>query len=108
MPERKTNPTIARTNLARERVAAGLTQEEMANFVGLSVRDYRRLEGAKRWPLLAELVNCSLVLGVPFEKVAPTDWRGWKQFSARTPESPDEGRQMVEQRRGRWPKKSWR
>jgi hypothetical protein len=77
----------------------------MAGYMGISLRSYRRLEGAKRWPLLAELANASVLLGVPFEKIAPTDWRGWKRFAEGVPDSPPDSLKVIEKRRGRWPKK---
>jgi hypothetical protein len=77
----------------------------VAEWVGVSLRQYRRLEinaddPEKARPTLAFLVNCSLVLGVPFEDVAPPDWReSWVNLNGARPVPPfpwerDEERQQ--------------
>jgi DNA-binding XRE family transcriptional regulator len=98
VPRRKTNPTTSETNLAKARIKAGINQKDMAEWVGVSLRHYRRIElhiedaednPEKARPTLAFLVNCSLVLGVPFEKVAPPDWRKtWVDLNQERPIPP--------------------
>lgn len=108
VPARKTNPTAPpKTNLAKARLKAGITQEQMAAWVGLSLRHYRRLETANdktRYgdPRLSVLVNCALALHVPFDEVAPTSWKKtWTKFSRQGPERPPTER-VVKKARKTW------
>lgn len=70
----------------------------MAEWVGISLRHYRRLEATldldpddpeRARPTLAFLVNCSLALGVTFDKIAPTGWRkAWINLNDERPIPP--------------------
>jgi transcriptional regulator with XRE-family HTH domain len=108
VPPRKSNPTPpAKTNLAKARLKAGITQKDMASWVGVSLRHYRRMETSneeelRENPTLAFLVNCSLALHVPFDDVAPPRWRKtWRRFSRDTPARPPTKRELEKARR-RW------
>ena len=81
---------------------ARLTQKDMATCLGVSTRHYRRIETHLEDPWedapdeqtrmlasLAFLVNCSLILDVPFDEVAPPNWRtSWTQLSEERPIKP--------------------
>ena len=106
MPPRKTNPTApATTNLAKARLKAGITQQQMAEWVGVSLRHYRRLETANdkvRYdnPPLSFLVNCALALHVPFDDVAPPRWATtWRQLDWKGPERPPTKRALEKARK---------
>lgn len=88
----------------------------MANFLGLSARHYRRIElhledpweadpdeRTRMLPSLGFLVNCSLILGVPFDEVAPPNWREtWTQLSEERPIAPFDF-EIEEARKADWP-----
>jgi hypothetical protein len=83
----------------------------MAEALGISTRHYRRIELHLEdpWedlerilPSLGFLVNCSLILGVPFDEVAPPDWQEtWTQLSEERPIRPFDFE--VEEWRQDWP-----
>lgn len=116
MPARKRSPTEPKTNLAKARVEARITQKKLAEWVGISLRQYRRIElhledpfeesfddeeRKFQRPSLAFLVNCALALGVPFDKVAPPDWQTtWTQLSSERPIAPFEWE--VDEERQNW------
>lgn len=74
--------------LAYHRKRRGVTQEEMAAAVGISVRTYRRLElGQVDDPGIRVLHNCAIALGTSLNDITPPQWRHWTTFreSASTP-----------------------
>jgi DNA-binding XRE family transcriptional regulator len=55
---------MVRTRLAQVKVEKGVTQEELARLVGISLKSLTRLEqGRVPLPPLAWYVNCALALG---------------------------------------------
>ncbi len=66
------------TRLARARLSRGVTQDELAVAVGVSVPTLRRLErGEVANPKLRNLVNCSIALGVDLNAVLEDAWLEW-------------------------------
>lgn len=80
------------TRLALARLSRGVTQEELAVAVGLSVPTLRRLErGDVKNPKLRHLVNCSIALGVELADVIEDEWLNWLPAGDATrPPAPDE------------------
>jgi transcriptional regulator with XRE-family HTH domain len=80
------------TLLARARLSRGVTQEELAEAVGVSAQTIRRLErGEVENPKLRTLVNCALALGVDLSDVLEDDWLAWLPMNgAEEPPEPDE------------------
>jgi transcriptional regulator with XRE-family HTH domain len=93
-PARHDPGTIPETKLARARMSRGVTQEEMAQAVGISVPTYRRLErGETNNPKLRHLVNCAIALGVELDAVIEDEWFEWLPLdrgSAATPPAPEQ------------------
>ena len=72
--------TKVETKLAQWRVKRGMTQEELANAVGMPLSTYWNLErGRNRNPGLGWLSNCAIVLGCKLEDLIEDGWRGWYQ-----------------------------
>lgn len=93
MPRRHDPGTKAETKLARLRMARGVTQEELAEAVGISIATYRRIErGQTANPPLRYLTNAALALGVELDDVIEDEHRGWMVFDERRqgPPKPDE------------------
>ncbi len=91
MPARRDPGTKAETRLARVRMARGVTQEELADAIGISVPTYRRLErgqGEKQNPGIRYLVNAALALGVELSLLLEEDWKEWTVFSENRPGPP--------------------
>jgi transcriptional regulator with XRE-family HTH domain len=89
-PARHDPGTIPETKLAHARMGRGVTQEELARAVGISVPTYRRLErGEVRNPKLGQLVNCALALGVELDALIEDEWREWLTFDARSAAAPE-------------------
>jgi len=81
------------TRLARARLSRGVTQEELAEAIGVSPPTLRRLERAEvENPKLRTLVNCALALGVDLMDVLEDEWMEWLPLSkdAIAPPVPDE------------------
>jgi len=92
MPARRDPGTKAETRLARVRMARGVTQEEMAEAIGISEPTYRRLErGRMSSPPLGYLVNAALALGVELDDLIEDRWRDWHALRADRPAPPDPG-----------------
>lgn len=71
-------------------MSRGVTQEELAEALGISVPTYRRIErGETDNPPLRYLVNCALALGVELDAVVEEEWRTWKVFDQERPQPPD-------------------
>src|ERR1700676_4009831 len=91
MPARRDPGTLPETRLAHARMSRGVTQEELAIAVGISVPTYRRLErGETQNPKLRHLMNCAIALGVELDDVLEDDWFEWlplnKSHAPRPPE----------------------
>lgn len=101
MPARRHPGSKLATRLAEVRHWRGVTQEELADRVGMSHNTYRRLERDELPnPPLRSLVNCAKALGVPLDAVLEPNWLQW--FGGQ-PEPPEEGfwptRELTEQER---------
>lgn len=71
-------------------MARGVTQEELAEAIGISLPTYRRVErGETDNPPLRYLVNAALALGVELDAVIEDGWRDWKAFVETRPEPPN-------------------
>jgi transcriptional regulator with XRE-family HTH domain len=79
------------TRLARARLSRGVTQEELAEAIGVSAPTLRRLErGDVENPKLRHLVNCALALGVDLDEILEPKWMKWLPAEgARKPPKPD-------------------
>jgi transcriptional regulator with XRE-family HTH domain len=92
MPARIDPGTIAETKLARVRMSRQVSQDEMADALGISVPTYRRLERNKMDnPGLRYLVNAALALGVELDDIIEDEWREWMVFAKSRPRPPDHG-----------------
>jgi transcriptional regulator with XRE-family HTH domain len=70
-------------------MSRGVTQEELARAVEISVPTYRRLErGEVRNPKLGQLVNCAIALGVELDALLEDEWLEWLTFDARAAAPP--------------------
>jgi DNA-binding XRE family transcriptional regulator len=79
-----------RSRLAAARRHRGVTQEEMAAAVGLSLATYRRLEnGELPNPPLRYLTNCALALDVELTALLEDEWLQWTAFKPRAGELAD-------------------
>ncbi len=89
MPARRDPGTKADTRLARVRMSRGVTQEELADAIGISGPTYRRLERGKMTsPPLGYLVNAAMALGVTLDDVIEDGWRKWHPLRADRAEPP--------------------
>lgn len=98
--------TEIRTRLAAARVAAGLTQKEMAWAVGIPIANYIRLErGKHKNPPLGWLVNATKVLDVRLDDLIDDQMQEWYRFDRSKPPPPGWlERPEVRQRAERWRK----
>lgn len=91
MPARKDRQSTGVSPIAHLRTSRGLTQKELADAVGLSVRTLARLEHEEvEDPPVGWFVNLSIALGVE-----PSDLLGdaelqWKTYSEKTATPPPE------------------
>lgn len=83
MGQRRGVQTKVETPLAEQRVARGMSQEQVAAATGISLSTYRRMERGKLDnPPIGYLINCAHVLGCKvFELVEPRH-RKWFEFTA--------------------------
>lgn len=90
MADRSVRKSKAQTKLATARVAAGLTQKDMADLTGMSRSAYWRLErGRIDNPPLRYLTNCAIVIGVGVQELIEDEWGStWLQLSPDGPASP--------------------
>jgi|SRR5579884_1803330 len=89
MPARHDPGTKAETRLARVRMARDVTQEELADAIGISVPTYRRLERDQTEnPGLRYLANAALALGVRLDTIIEDRWREWMVFHEGRPSPP--------------------
>ncbi|HTT31046.1 MAG TPA: helix-turn-helix transcriptional regulator [Solirubrobacteraceae bacterium] len=81
MPARHDPNAKAETMLARVRLARGVTQEELADAIGISLPTYRRLErNDMDNPGIRYLANAALALGVELDVLIEDEWREWMVF----------------------------
>jgi transcriptional regulator with XRE-family HTH domain len=77
----QSNPARPASRLAEARRARGVTQDDLARAIGISLPTYRRLEtGRMPNPPLRYLANCAIALGVQVEELIEDDWREWLVF----------------------------
>jgi len=75
--------------LARVRMARGLTQEELADAIGISLPTYRRLERKDMDnPGVRYLANAAIALGVELDLLIEDEWREWMVFDEQRPTPP--------------------
>jgi transcriptional regulator with XRE-family HTH domain len=73
--ERKQNPSKGETKLAQQRIKHGVTQEELAQATGMSIRAIQQLERREiRNPRIRGLVNLSTALGVSLKAICEDEW----------------------------------
>lgn len=91
MGARRDPGTRPRTKLAHARQSRGVTQDELAEAIGVSPATYRRLErGQADNPPLRYLINAALALGVPVDDLIEDEWRTWWQRYPEDPAGPPE------------------
>ena len=96
MPARRNPGTKFATRLSQVRHWRGVTQEELADRIGMSRTTYKRLERDELATVpLRYLVNCAKALGVPLPAVMEPKWLEW--FGG-LPEPPEGGF---------WPPREW-
>jgi transcriptional regulator with XRE-family HTH domain len=89
MAARRDPGTKVETKLARVRMSRAVTQEELADAIGISEPTYRRLErGQMTSPPLGYLVNAALALGVELDDLIEDAWREWHELRADRPAPP--------------------
>lgn len=67
----------------------GVTQEELAEAIGISIATYRRLERGKiDNPPLRYLVNSAIALGVELADLIENDWNRWWSHPGYLPTRP--------------------
>lgn len=81
--------TPSQTKIAKRRKAKKLTQKELAERAGLSLRTVQRIErGEVDNAPLRYLVNISWVLGCRLSDVLEEEWLRWKVWGPGAPQSP--------------------
>ena len=77
----------ADTRLARLRQERGVTQEALADAIGMSRQTYAQLEFAEL-PLrqLRYLANAAILLGCELEDLVEDSYREWTNLNGRVPE----------------------
>jgi transcriptional regulator with XRE-family HTH domain len=58
-------------NVRRERNAKGLTQEQLAEKIDISLRNMQRIEAGEINPLATTLIRLRAALGCPADKIIP-------------------------------------
>jgi len=70
-------------------MARGVTQEELADAIGISLPTYRRLERRQTEnPGLRYLMNAALALGADLDLLIEDEWREWMVFDHDRPSPP--------------------
>jgi transcriptional regulator with XRE-family HTH domain len=70
-------------------MARGVTQEELAGAIGISLPTYRRLERKDTDnPGVRYLANAALALGVDLDLLIEDEWREWMVFDGTRPAPP--------------------
>jgi transcriptional regulator with XRE-family HTH domain len=90
VPARHDPNAKAETMLARVRMARGLTQEELADAIGISLPTYRWLERKDMDnPGIRYLANAALALGVDLDLLIEDEWREWMVFDEQRRTAPE-------------------
>lgn len=101
MGSRKDLQANIRTRLGRSRVAAGITQERLAEVTGIPLATYRRLErGQLDNPPIRYLSNIALALDVDLEEICEDEWLWWTVFRDGQPAEPPDPKPLLDP--GRW------
>jgi transcriptional regulator with XRE-family HTH domain len=61
-------------NVRRERMAKGMTQQQLAEFADLNIRNVQRIEAGGIDVLLSTTARIRKALDCPWEKLMPKDW----------------------------------
>lgn len=81
-PPERPSSAESDTPLSYQRISAGVSQQELADAVGVSVRTIQRLEtGATPFPSLRLLINCAIALRVNLQQVCQPEWLQWTAFT---------------------------
>jgi transcriptional regulator with XRE-family HTH domain len=60
-------------NIRRERIAKDMTQQQLAEFADLNIRNVQRIEAGEIDVLLTTVVRIRKALGCPLERLMPKD-----------------------------------
>jgi transcriptional regulator with XRE-family HTH domain len=60
-------------NIRRERMAKGITQERLAEMVGLNIRNIQKIEAGETNVLITTLIRIRKALGCSPEKLVPRE-----------------------------------
>ncbi len=81
-PPERPSSAESDTPLSYQRISAGVTQQELAVAVGVSVRTIQRLEsGQVAQPSLRLLINCAIALRVNLGQICQGEWLDWTVFT---------------------------
>lgn len=74
------------TRLAAHRRRRGLSQADLAELTGVSIRTIQRIE-SRRYdnPPLRYLANCAIVLGCSLEDLIEPEWLEWLDLGVSAP-----------------------
>ena len=61
-------------NIRRERVARGMTQEQLAEFADLNIRNVQRIEAGEIDVVLSTTARIKKALGCSWQKLLPRAW----------------------------------
>jgi transcriptional regulator with XRE-family HTH domain len=61
-------------NIRRERVAKGITQQQLAEAADLNIRNVQRIEAGEFELLLRTAMRIRKALSCPWEKIVPKEW----------------------------------
>ncbi len=62
-------------NIRRQRLAKGLTQQQLAEFADLNIRNVQRIEAGELDILLSTTARIKKALGCSWDKLMPEEWR---------------------------------
>ena len=89
-PPKRPSRAAYDTPLSYQRIRQGVTQEELATAVGVSVRTIRRLEaGEMTQPSIRLLMNCAFALGERLQMICQPEWLEWTVFTEGVDAPPD-------------------
>jgi len=78
-----------RSKIAARRQEAGLSQRELSELTGISMRQVQRLDGGEiDNPPIRYLVNIAMVLKVDLLDICEDEWLDWMDFGAGTSARP--------------------
>lgn len=89
-PPERPSSAESDTPFSFQRINAGVSQEELAEAVGVSVRTIQRLEtGQVTYPSLRLLINCAIALRVNLQQICQPEWLEWTVFTDGVEHPPD-------------------